>query len=284
MPRSGTLTEQRQKQQEYRRRRLGIIRQQKREYYHKHRETILVRQRQYTRKWRDAKRQNPIAYRQYLDQRNEYQRARKAKILACPIRVAAVRETMRRYREQNIDKLRILNRDWWRKNRRRIYLAARHDPVKLAKMRADWNKQRLRYKERINSYQRQRRKKDPSFRLADCIRRRLNSVLFGRNKSASSMVLIGCSKDEFKAHIERQFKDGMTWENHGKFKGQWALDHQIPCAAFNLAKPEEQLKCFHFSNYRPLWVSDNASKGPVFNGHRWKHGDHHNAEVSTLAL
>jgi len=49
----------------------------------------------------------------------------------------------------------------------------------------------------------------------------------------------------------------MTRENHGK----WHLDHVRPCASFDLTKPEEQEKCFHYSNYQPLWAEQNLSKG-----------------------
>lgn len=30
-----------------------------------------------------------------------------------------------------------------------------------------------------------------------------------------------------------------------------------PCNSFDLTKPEDQLKCFHFTNLQPLWAKDN---------------------------
>ena len=32
----------------------------------------------------------------------------------------------------------------------------------------------------------------------------------------SSTEYLGCDIDTFKAHIESQFKEGMTWESHGE--------------------------------------------------------------------
>ena len=52
----------------------------------------------------------------------------------------------------------------------------------------------------------------------------------------------------------------MTKENHGK----WHVDHIIPCASFDLTKPEQQAKCFHYTNLQPLWAKDNAKKGAKY--------------------
>jgi hypothetical protein len=50
----------------------------------------------------------------------------------------------------------------------------------------------------------------------------------------------------------------MSWENHS-FKG-WHLDHIKPISTFNLIDIEEQKKCFHYTNFRPLWYKDNLSR------------------------
>jgi hypothetical protein len=66
--------------------------------------------------------------------------------------------------------------------------------------------------------------------------------------------MLGCDYDFFKAYIERQFKQGMTWENHGK----WHFDHIIPVSS---AKNEEELiKLNHYTNFQPLWAEENLSK------------------------
>jgi hypothetical protein len=38
------------------------------------------------------------------------------------------------------------------------------------------------------------------------------------------------------------------------------IDHIIPCASFDLTKPEEQLKCFNWSNLQILTAHENMSK------------------------
>lgn len=68
---------------------------------------------------------------------------------------------------------------------------------------------------------------------------------------------VGCTREEFRLHMEKLFKPGMTWDN----RSLWHIDHIIPCAAFRMAEIEEQKKCFHYSNLRPEWAHDNLSKG-----------------------
>ena len=40
-----------------------------------------------------------------------------------------------------------------------------------------------------------------------------------------SEEFIGCTWNQAHQHIEKQFKSGMTWDNHGKV---WHVDHIIP--------------------------------------------------------
>jgi hypothetical protein len=104
-----------------------------------------------------------------------------------------------------------------------------------------------------------------NLRLSMSIRNRINTVLKKNIKSDSTFILIGCSIDELKVHIERQFKPGMSWNNYGRGwnkKGmqEWHIDHIIPCSKFDLTNEIEQRKCFHFTNLQPLWASENLNK------------------------
>jgi hypothetical protein len=72
------------------------------------------------------------------------------------------------------------------------------------------------------------------------------------------MELVGCSKQQLREHIESQFKEGMSWENHGH--STWHIDHQIPCAAFDHTNPDHQRACFHYSNLQPMWAKENIKK------------------------
>ena len=72
------------------------------------------------------------------------------------------------------------------------------------------------------------------------------------------MELTGCSVETLWKHLESKFKFGMTKQNHGYYG--WHVDHIIPCSAFNLECPVQQLACFHYTNLQPLWAKDNIKK------------------------
>jgi hypothetical protein len=86
---------------------------------------------------------------------------------------------------------------------------------------------------------------------------RIRMALGSEKKAYKTETLIGCSIQHFRAHIESQFKEGMTWENYG----QWHIDHLVPCRAFRLSEEAQQLLCFNYTNLRPLWAVDNLKKG-----------------------
>ncbi len=118
-------------------------------------------------------------------------------------------------------------------------------------------------KSKLNAHQkayRERNKNSPEFKLRKNLRERLRNAIKGTRKSKPTMLLVGCTIDELKAHLEKQFRDGMDWSNYG----QWHIDHIKPCTAFDLLTPEAQLECFHYSNLQPLWASENMSKGAKY--------------------
>ena len=101
-----------------------------------------------------------------------------------------------------------------------------------------------------------RRRENVEFRVLDACRKRLYKAIANNRKSASTIELIGCTPAELKKHLEKQFRDGMSWDNYG----EWHIDHIIPCASFDFTKPEEQRACFHYSNLQPLWAEENLLK------------------------
>ena len=75
------------------------------------------------------------------------------------------------------------------------------------------------------------------------------------------MEYINCTVKYLHEFLEFRFTDGMSWDNYGK---KWHIDHIIPCASFDLKCPEQQKKCFHYTNLQPLWAKDNQEKGAKY--------------------
>lgn len=124
-------------------------------------------------------------------------------------------------------------------------------------------------KEKMKNYWRSwasnRRKIDLKFKVKENLRKRLRRAVL--NKTESAIKLVGCSVDELLLYLESKFVDGMSWENYGNGPEKvanakyWHIDHIKPCSSFDLSDPEEQKKCFHFTNLQPLWGIDNITKG-----------------------
>lgn len=113
-----------------------------------------------------------------------------------------------------------------------------------------------------------RRADDPLFRITCALRGRLGHGIKRGKKPAKTFVLLGCSIEHFKEHITGLFGEGMSWENFG----EWELDHVKPCASFDMTNPADVFACFHWTNFQPLWKSENRQKSSTWEGVRWCRG------------
>lgn len=113
-------------------------------------------------------------------------------------------------------------------------------------------------KAKAAAYARMRSQRDPMFRIVKNLRSRIRSAFLVSkgSKSTATLELLGCTPDYFRSHLARKFRDGMTFENYGK----WHIDHIVPCAAFSLEHEDQQRLCFNFSNLQPLWARENQRK------------------------
>lgn len=101
---------------------------------------------------------------------------------------------------------------------------------------------------------------EPQRKIGKRLRTRIINALIRQDAKKSKRIreLLGATTAELKEHLEKQFKSGMSWENYG-FRG-WHIDHRLPLISFDLTKPEEQKKAFHYTNLQPLWARENQQK------------------------
>lgn len=67
---------------------------------------------------------------------------------------------------------------------------------------------------------------------------------------------LGYTSFQLKEHLEKQFLDGMSWDNWGK---EWHIDHRMPVSRWPLGSDPSEVNAL--SNLQPLWKFDNLSKG-----------------------
>lgn len=117
------------------------------------------------------------------------------------------------------------------------------------------NKELIR--ENKKKYCSNKRKTDPLFKLKENTRTLIKNNLINKShnkKGTKTNEILGCSFEEFKKYLESKFEHWMSWNNYGKFNGEfnfgWDLDHIIPMV--NASTKEEIIKLNHFTNFQPL--------------------------------
>lgn len=193
------------------------------------------------------------------------------------------KERCSKYRLENKDKLLIRGRDYRNNNRKKISeqiklwkLNNREKVLINQKIYREKNKEReqeYRSKYRIenidkindnrkktqpliNSYLKNKRDSDPVYKITVNVRSRVKSYLKIKNitKKNKTFELVGITPIELKEYLEKQFTQGMSWDNYGK----WHIDHIIPLSS---AKSEDEIyKLCYYSNLQPLWAEDNLRK------------------------
>lgn len=162
----------------------------------------------------------------------------------------SVFEAKKSYRERNFEKVSLQKKRWYETNK--IHVLAR-----CKKYRQENKEKQAECGKRKNERKKHRRAVDPVFALKSRISGLIRSSIRNRGlvKSKKTAKILGCEIHEFKCYIESRFQDGMSWEN----MSLWHIDHIIPMASAKTVEDVESLN--HFTNLRPLWASENLSKG-----------------------
>lgn len=160
-------------------------------------------------------------------------------------------EANKRYYKNNKEEISEWYKEWATDNR-----------DNLRKYHGTWREDN---KEHVNKYkrdyERKRRAEDPKYRLGIRTRTAVWQLLKERNinKTNKTFALLGYTIEELMNHLEKQFTEGMTWDNYG----EWHVDHKKPMALFEFTSTDDEgfKKCWSLDNLQPLWETDNLSKG-----------------------
>lgn len=117
-----------------------------------------------------------------------------------------------------------------------------------------------RIREIKRNYEKTRKHNDPIYKLINNFRTAIYQVLKENNvqKNGHYFEVLKYSPEELISHLEKQFNDGMTWDNYG----EWHVDHIIAISRHNIKEigDEEFMKCWSLSNLQPMWGDENIRK------------------------
>ncbi|KTG25385.1 hypothetical protein AWR38_01035 [Idiomarina sp. WRN-38] len=149
--------------------------------------------------------------------------------------------------ERNKDRYLAWRRNWWHQNSDRLNAernrARSSDNGRYAEYQRDWYS-RAKHREEVK------------------IKKAWRGVLWHflqlakQGKDGATHELLGYTPDDLRAHIERQFTKGMSWENHG----EWHIDHIIPLAEHVKNGVTDPAVANCLTNLRPIWAKDNLRK------------------------
>lgn len=150
---------------------------------------------------------------------------------------------LHKWREKNIEQV----REYDRQRIKTLHYQAR---------RQRWIEEN---RQQINEQHKKWLARNPAQRVSRRIKTLIYYSLKGNKNGRHWEGLVGYTVEELMAHLEAQFKPGMTWDNYG----EWHIDHIRPIASFNFTSPDdpEFRECWALENLQPLWAKENQQKG-----------------------
>lgn len=157
------------------------------------------------------------------------------------------RSSMKKWRDGNLEAAKARCAAYYSENSDRLRSAAakyrKHNPEKVRKCKRLWKKEK--------------RLHDQHYKLLDRLRTRMYQAM-GRYKDVGSVSRdLGCTIGELWAHLELQFKPGMTRDNWCKV---WEVDHVFPLAKVKKGCRVEFLAAANWRNLQPLTLKENEEK------------------------
>ena len=184
------------------------------------------------------------------------------------------KEYMKKWRQENKAHKRECDKNWLAEN-----------PEYKKEYNKKWNAENPEYKkkwreenkEKVKEYKRKWKAENPEYHstwkkekyhtdpcyklrnLTSCMVR--SALKEGKGGESILPYVDWDSYEELKEHIESQFEDWMTWDNHG----EWHIDHIKPQSVLlegveTMDDPKFR-ECWALENLRPLEARENISKG-----------------------
>lgn len=180
------------------------------------------------------------------------------------------------YRQNNIEIIKqkgkeyhIQNKEKRNKSCKQWYLNNREKRLEQVKKYRENNRILINEKDRIRNksyhrieYRRNKRNTDIHYKLSTWLRYQIYRCL-NNKKDVNTNDIILYSKEQLKQRIEMNFKQGMSWDNHGKV---WHIDHRKPLSLFNYFDKDGNIdynivrQANSLCNLKPLFIKENLVK------------------------
>jgi hypothetical protein len=164
------------------------------------------------------------------------------------------------WKEQNIDKVKFDAKNYRSENSNKWvgYSKKYRDKSENKVKREIWNIENKQYyvdyeqKPTRKAYRKNYNKNSITHKWRMFLKNTLKRV--GKSKEGKTIDLLGYSAIQLKEHLEKQFTNGMSWNNHG----DWHIDHIRPLSSFSPDTPINIINAL--DNLQPLWAKDNIKK------------------------
>jgi hypothetical protein len=110
------------------------------------------------------------------------------------------------------------------------------------------------YKKKRNETR--RNNSDKLYRIKNSIRTSIGRSIKmkGFIKTKKTQDILGIDFDNFYSYLELKFESWMTWDNYGKYNGEfnygWDIDHIIPL--ISVKNEDDTIQLNHYTNLQPL--------------------------------
>ncbi len=168
------------------------------------------------------------------------------------------KQYQKNYYQNNVDKI----KEYAKNNVDRRKEHYQNNVEKLKKRRKEYyynNKEKTLLTN--NAYRNKRKQSDPLYKLSVSLRSMISTTIKknGYKKLSKTELILGCSFDFLKQHLESQFQDWMSWDNYGLYNGElnygWDIDHIVPLSS--ALNENDLLRLNHYSNLKPLCSYNN---------------------------
>lgn len=156
----------------------------------------------------------------------------------------------KKWRDSNKEHLSLKHKNWSEKNREHLF-----------EYHKKWRTENIdKWRKTKRDYEKNRKDSDPLYKLISNFRTAIYTVLKESNvdKYGHYFDILQYTPEELINHLEKQFKDDMTWDNYGI----WHVDHKLPITSFDIQEmgDEEFMRCWSLDNLQPMWGEENIRK------------------------